>query len=390
MKNDFVRYVWLKPCLAVIVVLSIFLSWSDYMDRASKNSVDGILVQAVSAYGVARIVNGTISLLQSVEISVPVIGGAAISPLEVLSPWNDLIDRFSILMEVSIGSLVLQKILIELVSTVWFQSIFALSGVLFLLSVYRPHVMRSSIWFKGFMTCFFIRYAILFVVLLNGLVDQGFIRAQTAHDITNMTQISASLEDAGSTPEEVEKRNTARQKIVLIEREKGKAVIVRDNIELQVQIAQKALDDESAHVDAVRKTLPLAEQLNAYSDNPKVAEAERIKNEKQLAYAQVRGALQQSDEVIAGFDRQIEVQRQTFDGRATRLLKAIVSDGREILDAVIDKMNAYIDSVLRLMATFVLQTILLPLLFFWCLRKMMLAIWRIDVYDIFRRTKQPV
>lgn len=339
MKSDALRSVWLKPCLVILVVLSLLLSWSDHLDRASKHSVDGILVQAVSAYGVARIVNGTISLLQSVEISVPVVGGAAISPLQVLAPWNDLIDRFSILMEVSIGSLVLQKIFIELVSTFWFQVVFAVSGVLFLLSIYRPGAVRTSIWFKAFMTCFFIRYAILIVVLLNGLVDQGFIRAKTTQDISNMTQISASLDDAGSTPEEIEKRNAARAQIALIEQNRQAALAARETVQRQADQAREARDLQSASVDAIRKSLPLAEQLNAFSDNPKVAAAERVRQEKQADYDAALAALRQSDTAITGFDREIAAQRQSFDGRATRLMKAIASGGRELLDTVTDKMN---------------------------------------------------
>lgn len=385
MKNDALRALWVKPCLVIVVVLSMLLSWTDTIDRASKSSVDGILVQAVSAYGVARVVNGTLSLLQSVEISVPVVGGAAISPLQVLSPWNDLIDRFSVLMEVAIGSLVVQKLLIELVSTFWFQGIFTVAGVLFLLSVYRPQTLRSSIWFKAFMTCLFIRYAIVVVVLLNGWVDQGFLREKTASDMTNMTHISASLEDAGSTPEEIDRRQAARRQIAMIEAEKIRAVTARDAASREVQAAKTALDAQIANVDAVRKTLPLGEQLNVFSDHPEVTKAERARKEKQVDYDTAQTALRQANGVIAGLDRQIEAQRQSFEGRATRLMKAIASGSREMLDAVVDKMNTYIDSVLRLMATFVLQTILLPLLFFWGLRKMMQVVWQIDVYDTFRR-----
>jgi hypothetical protein len=388
MKNDSLRTLWAKTCLVVIVVLAIALSWSDYLDQASKNSVDGILVQAVSAYGVARIVNGTLSLLQSVEISVPVVGGAAISPLEVLSPWNDLIDRFSILMEIAIGSLVLQKIFIELVSTIWFQGIFAVSGVFFLLSLYRPALMRSSFWFKGFMTCLFIRYAILVVVLLNGMVDQGFMRAKTMQDIGNMTHISASLEDAGSTPEEISQRHAARQKIASIEQEKNKAIALRDDALRQEQEARRALDEQSASVNALRKAQAATAQWPVLTDSPEISQAERLKKEKQVAFDAARAALQEADAMIAGFDRQREQERQSLDGRATRLMKAIASGGRDMLDAVIDKMNAYIDSILRLMATFVLQTVLLPLLFFWSLRKMMQSVWQVDVYDSFRRHKQ--
>jgi hypothetical protein len=351
MKNILLPAAWVKPCTVVIVALCIALSWSNVLERSSKNSVDGILVQAVSAYGVARIVNGTISLLQSVEISVPVVGGAAVSPLAVLSPWNDLIDRFSVLMEVSIGSLVVQKLFIELVSTFWFQSIFALSGMLFLVSLYFPGVLPTGIWFKGFLSCLFIRYAVLVVVLLNGLVDQGFLRAKTTEDIGNMTHISASLDDAGSSPEEAEKRRVIRATIATLEQEKNKMMQLRQQQEAQRLQAQQALD----------------------------VATEDVRPAKRAIYERQQTILRQSDAVIVGLDKQIETAQQSLDGRATRLMKAIASGGRELLESVVTKMNGYIDSVLRLMAVFVLQTMLLPLLFFWGLRQAMKAVWQIDV-----------
>ncbi len=97
--------------LALLALL--VLSWAPQVDSFANDTVDAALTRALTAFAIARGINGAISVAQSTEVAVQPAGiGVSLNPGEILDPVNDLIEQFSSLMLAAAASLGLQKLLV--------------------------------------------------------------------------------------------------------------------------------------------------------------------------------------------------------------------------------------------------------------------------------------
>ena len=118
-----------RAVVMVVVLLLMLVSWLGVIDRASTDYIDSSLVQASVAFGAAKLLNALISMLQSAEVEVSmVVFSGSLGLGEMLDPFNDLVEDFSSLMKLSIGSLLVQKVLLGIVSDVFFKVVLTLSG----------------------------------------------------------------------------------------------------------------------------------------------------------------------------------------------------------------------------------------------------------------------
>ncbi len=90
------RLKWLM--LMVLIALLVVAAWTGPLDSTAGQKIDEGFARAVSAFAIARIVNGVISVVQHIQFSIPVVGGVSIAPGEFFAPLNDLIEKFSTLM----------------------------------------------------------------------------------------------------------------------------------------------------------------------------------------------------------------------------------------------------------------------------------------------------
>ncbi len=99
------------PLRAVIFENSLFTA----IDEQSTTYVDDAFERALITFGLARATNAVISLMQGTELDIQPWGvGVTLSIGEVLDPVNDMVERFSWVMMVSLMSLGIQKFLIEI------------------------------------------------------------------------------------------------------------------------------------------------------------------------------------------------------------------------------------------------------------------------------------
>jgi len=150
--------------LMVVVLVLVAISWSPSTYDAATLQIDNSLGNAAIVYGISRSLNAVISVLQSTEVSVVV---ATVTIGEILDPLNDLIERFSDLMTVALGSLALQKLFLELTSTLLFNILITASGAIALLTLkFQTAWHRSALGL--FAATVFIRLSLTAVVLING------------------------------------------------------------------------------------------------------------------------------------------------------------------------------------------------------------------------------
>ena len=162
----------LKQPILIIALLTI--SWWGAVDNLAAYVNGESIKDAAIIYGVARSINGVISLIQSAELGAIV---GSIHPGELLDPINDLIERFSSVMAWSLSSLVLQKILLSVFSSYSFKIIFTICCALMLFWRWLPvpkHVSTRA-W-SIFLVIASLRFSIAIVCALTAAVDQSFIQ----------------------------------------------------------------------------------------------------------------------------------------------------------------------------------------------------------------------
>jgi hypothetical protein len=185
-----------KTVIAVGLGLIIAISWMGFIDSQSAAYIDSALKQALVTYGVARGVNAVVSVLQTIHLFGLGVG-------EVLDPINDLVERFSSVMELAIGSLFIQKVLLEITSSLFFKFALTASGGLLILALYVRTGINTLLISRVFVSLVFIRFSIAIVVLLNGMVSAAFVTDKIDADVAVVEQVEKSAPAPEQTAEDV-------------------------------------------------------------------------------------------------------------------------------------------------------------------------------------------
>lgn len=268
--------------ISVIIAVVIASFWGIF-DKKSETYVDQSLKQAVVVYGVARGTNAVISVAQSFQIPF-------ITPGEILDPVNDLVERFSTLMELSIGSLVLQKLLIEITTHAYFNYAIAAIGLLVMLTMFVLKEQFYMLSLRFFLSVIFFRFAIVLVLFFNGMVSDTFVA--------------------------------------------------------------KKISDETSKLDKVVKQASVLAEVKAVTAVPIVPTKPRDEG----IFERIGASFSEVKQKI------VSTVSATFEPINPKLIK--------------EKLENTVESMLRLMALFFLQTILLPVLFLYVFKRVLSSIWQ--------------
>lgn len=117
-----------KLVLTLFALAALLLAYSGVVDQAGRDYTDAGFKRALVTFGIARGLNGVISVAQGTEVAFEPAGvGLVFTPGEILDPVNDLIERFSWVMLVSATSLGIQRVLLDM--TAWPGYTLIVSGV---------------------------------------------------------------------------------------------------------------------------------------------------------------------------------------------------------------------------------------------------------------------
>jgi hypothetical protein len=161
------RYLWLVALLGLPA-----LAWYGVLDHFSSENINTSISNAGLIYGTARGINALVSLMQGTEFNIPFL---TFSIGEVLDPVNDLIERFSNIILIALGSLALQKILLAVVSATMFNILFSVVAVCTGLSLFIGKPTSTSLLLRTFLVIAFFRFSLGLVVLANSWVDATFL-----------------------------------------------------------------------------------------------------------------------------------------------------------------------------------------------------------------------
>lgn len=149
-----------KISLSFIFILAIIFSLTQTIDTSGKQHIDKAFNRALITFGMAKTLNGVISVAQGTEVAIQPAGiGINLTPGQILDPVNDLVERFSWVMLASTTSLGIQKIFLSI--TIWptfnYVFVFILTLGLLLLFIKKTRYMNVRL--------FVLRVSLLLVVL---------------------------------------------------------------------------------------------------------------------------------------------------------------------------------------------------------------------------------
>ena len=130
--------------LTVSIAALTMLSFHGFLDQFAYSRVSDTTVESIGLYALSRAINAAISVLQTTEIGV---GVASIQMGEILDPINDAIERLSTALVWAIGSLFLQRIVLEVTASAMFQWVFLVIAVTAALSYFPLGFTKSALLF---------------------------------------------------------------------------------------------------------------------------------------------------------------------------------------------------------------------------------------------------
>ncbi|MAP77963.1 hypothetical protein [Halopseudomonas aestusnigri] len=379
-----------RAVVMVVVLLLMLVSWLGVIDRASTDYIDSSLVQASVAFGAAKLLNALISMLQSAEVEVSmVVFSGSLGLGEMLDPFNDLVEDFSSLMKLSIGSLLVQKVLLGIVSDVFFKVVLTLSGGMVILSLLRPSLAGFNQCARLFAFLLFLRFALVVVVALNGVVSEYFLAGQSDRSIAVLEALPGELEETeAQETDAATARDLAMQaEAARSEREIMLTARLTELAEQREQLTSKHAQ-ATAELEELQDGMETVERINVFSRSPEHAKAIAQVDlfEEQLELLEDEQHKAQNGLAMIQSERQAA---QNPDG-ASSLMDSVSGTFSKLtnplaLGALKDKLSDASDTIMEVMALFVLRTLILPLLFLYCLTVVFKTIWRVDARELLNR-----
>lgn len=367
----------------ISAVLVVILSWTNALDYLAVNYVDDALLDAGIAFGVARTINAIGSMLESITLG----AGATISLGEMLSPVIDMATDFSTVMKFSIASLVLQKLLINIVDTLFFNVLLTLSAIAAGASLILGYAKIQLFSIKVFITLVVIRFLVVLVALLSGVISQLFLDEHIKENLETLTVAESAVremqEDESVSPEVT---NQLQSSIDTYEKEQFALLENQAKLESLVESYQSEIEE----LELERSDFSLTERLSL-SENSKLDELELRLSEKEASLKKIETELETTLERLSYIEDELFVLNKKIKGEPIGFFDSIsntVADFGRKFDAISNqfeyskiknKTNDIINAMLVALASFVLRCLILPLLFLYLVSRLFKAVWGIDL-----------
>ncbi|MDH5388729.1 MAG: hypothetical protein OEY06_09785 [Gammaproteobacteria bacterium] len=157
---DFIKNNYPKLMISVLLLMLALFSVTNLFDDYGEKYTDEGFKRSLSAFAVAKGLNGVISVVQGTEVAVEPAGiGLILTPGQILDPANDLIERFSWVMLVCTTSLGIQSILLKMFSSFYFSAMVASLLLMMVLFVWNDK--KSSVGMKNVLY----RFAVFLIIL---------------------------------------------------------------------------------------------------------------------------------------------------------------------------------------------------------------------------------
>lgn len=204
-----------KLLLATLFVVSIIFNLNQALDISSKQYIDKAFNRALITFGIAKTLNGVISVAQGTEVAIQPAGiGINLTPGQILDPVNDLVERFSWIMLASTTSLGIQKVFLTM--SVWpafnYTLIsFILLGLIFLFVKTKKYTQIRILILRLSLLLIIIRFTVPITGLANESIYHVFLENEYIESTqvleTTALQIDQINEDVQSQQPDIKKKS---------------------------------------------------------------------------------------------------------------------------------------------------------------------------------------
>lgn len=204
-----------KLLLATLFVVSIIFTLNQALDISSKQYIDKAFNRALITFGIAKTLNGVISVAQGTEVAIQPAGiGINLTPGQILDPVNDLVERFSWIMLASTTSLGIQKVFLTM--SVWpafnYTLIsFILLGLIFLFIKTKKYAQIRILILRLSLLLIIIRFTVPITGLANESIYHVFLENEYIESTqvleTTALQIDQINEDVQSQQPDIKKKS---------------------------------------------------------------------------------------------------------------------------------------------------------------------------------------
>ncbi len=380
-----------KLSLLGIIVILVIVSWSGLLDKVSFNYLDDTFISAVSSYAAARGLNMAISVAESFTVSA---GIASVSLGEALDPLNDLVERFSELITLAIGSIVVQKILLTIVSSLFFKVSLTVSAILLSVSMYIKDSPFLKILSQLFIFLVFLRLSLSLMMLLNYTVDQSFLNEQIEHNKEQVQLFSDELDDISSGRKEADETKVKiKEEIVALQKQvpildNKLTALTAESAKLKKNVGSLAseLTGKEEEYSAIDLYNPFREDGELAEMKSDLSQAEKLLDEKNNQIEIIQDQIEEVNSKVIYKQNVIEGKSNGLMGDVGGKVSALTSLLPDVdVGDFIDRAQSYIGNILDLMILYTMKTIILPILFMYMLTKAFRLIWEIELVTFIKR-----
>ena len=185
----------LLAIFSMLCLTPFFINIYDSSSSLVNEHLNTQLVRSGVLFGIARFINGTISLAQSLEFSVAV---ASINPLEILAPVNDFIERISNASMIAVSSVLLQKFLLKIFIWISFFILIPVSSLLLLFSaIFKDNLSKllRSLSIRFFVFSLLVAFTIPISVYLSIGIEKGILSSTIEESMNALNEDNKSMID---------------------------------------------------------------------------------------------------------------------------------------------------------------------------------------------------
>lgn len=188
----------LKALFSVLLLVALGCNWWPLVDELAQAYLSDTIASNAIVFGVVRTLNGIISVVQSAEIG---IGVAGVTIGEIFDPVNDLIERFSSLLLVTLTALGIQQVLLIFTASLVLKIVFTCAALVAAIWLWWP-MQRPSWALRIFMVLVLLRFLLTLQVGIVWLFDWLYFDAtgeQALSVLQATTQVLESIKQTLTT-----------------------------------------------------------------------------------------------------------------------------------------------------------------------------------------------
>ena len=358
--------------IGAVALALIAVSFQGGLDRFAQEQVAETTNESIGIYVVSRAINALVSVLQTSQVNVPLLASAQVG--QMLDPVNDAVERLSSIVVWAVGSLFVQRIVLEVVASPVFKWILCSIGlatmaILLLmeggrfrmwcrqiLAVSDNQLERCRDWLvRIFVVAAIFRFIVPVFIGVSFLVSQMFLDSGIAENKEQLSLLRTQVSNVASSPspdggslEEEKADEEARMKGL----EESNASARKEMERLGARIGE--LNDEAGW----RRVLP--ESLGGVSPGEELRAAKERRREVDREIEHIEDAIRESEKALTCIDRRIA--GGSCDSLLGRVSKAGTAGMSQVREAF-GKLNDMATDIAMLLIAIAIKNILFPIVF---------------------------